>query len=63
MSAQISAYISDETKHRFEAYSEEIPDQFFDPKKIELTNASFLNIMDTEENIPTDALKKLMSND
>lgn len=85
MSAQISAYISDETKHRFEVYSEEhgvkkgflienalmyylsaleeIPAQFFDPKKIELTNASFLNIMDTEENIPTDALKKLMSND
>ena len=82
MSAQISAYISDETKNKFEAYSaehgikkaflietaldlylralEEIPGQFIDRQKIVITNETFEKIQQSEQNEPTEALKKLM---
>lgn len=85
MSAQISAYISDETKNKFEAYSvthgikkaflietaldlylralEEIPGQFIDRQKIVLTDKTFEQVQQSEQNKPTETLKKLMQND
>ena len=75
MSAQVSAYISDQTKDRFEAYSAEhgvkkgflienaletIPTQFIDRQKLILTDASFETALMAEENEPKVVLKKLM---
>ena len=84
MSAQISAYISDQTKDRFEAYSSEhgvkkgflienalehylnaleaIPTQFIDSHKLIVTDNSFEDVLQSESNEPTAALKKLMKN-
>ncbi len=85
MGVQISAYISDETKARFEAYSaehgikkgylieraldyylealEEIPAQFFDEKRIEVTSESLTRILEASEAEPTGALGTLMRHD
>ncbi len=85
MSVQISAYISDEVKERFERYSaehgvkkaylieraldyylsalEEIPAQFFDDKRVEVSSASLKKAIESEESEPTAALRTLMSDD